>query len=379
MSGRSRRIAGVMSGTSADGLDVALVEFGRAPSWRWRLLGFRHAGYTPRERRAILELAGGSGGVAEAARLDRWLGERIGRAVLAACRQTRLNPERLDLVASHGQTVFHAGRQATLQVGDAATIAAITGRPVVANFRAADIAQGGEGAPLVPWVDWRLYTHRRRYRAALNLGGIANLTLLPPLAGAEDVVGFDTGPGNMALDALMQQLSHGQQSFDRNGDLGAQGKVDERLLSHLLRHAFFRRPPPKSAGREQFGEAYVSQVRRQAGGMKAADLMATLVALTAASVARGLAQSGRAGAGAEVVVSGGGVRNRALMQALAAAAPEWRWLRSEALGVPSQAKEAIAFAFLGEAHLRGVPANLPRVTGARRAVLLGSYTPGPPW
>ncbi|HUX68474.1 MAG TPA: anhydro-N-acetylmuramic acid kinase [Terriglobales bacterium] len=373
---RERVVAGVMSGTSADGLDVALVRIA-APGWGWQLLGFHHARYAARDRRAILAVAEGKATVAELARLDVWLGRRIGEAVLEAARLAGLCPARPDVIASHGQTVFHQGRVATLQVGDAATIAAVAGVPVVSDFRSADIAAGGEGAPLVPWADWRLLTHRRRYRVALNLGGIANLTLLPPRAQPAQVLGFDTGPGNMALDACMQQFSGGRRPFDAWGGLASSGRANAALLRRLLRHPFFRRRPPKSAGREQFGAAYVAEVVGQAPRLAGADVMATLVALTAETVAAGLRGAGPEALAGEVIVSGGGVHNRALMAALQAAAPGCRWLTSDQVGVPAQAKEAIAFALLGEAHLRGEPGNLPSVTGAARAVVLGSFTPAP--
>lgn len=368
----SRLVAGVMSGSSADGVDVALVRIG--PRWQWELIGFEHTPFLPRDRAAILRVAAGEATLAELARLDVWLGRRIGEAVLGAVRAAGRGA-RPELIACHGQTVYHQGRVATLQVGDAATVANLTGVAVVSDFRSADIAAGGEGAPLVPWVDWRLFTHRHRYRAVLNLGGIANLTLLPPGARAAEVMGFDTGPANMALDAFMAMASGGRLGYDRDGRLARQGKVNRRWLTHLLAHRYFVRHPPKSAGREQFGADFVRQALRHAPRLRQADGMATLVALTAETVAQGLRRAGRTGV--EVIVSGGGTENQALMESLTRAAPGCTWLRPEQFGIPSQAKEALAFAFLGEAHHRGVAANLPQVTGADRAVVLGSYTPTP--
>ncbi|MGH9468702.1 MAG: anhydro-N-acetylmuramic acid kinase [Terriglobales bacterium] len=356
------RIAGVMSGTSADGVDVAVVRIGAG--WRWKLEGFHHAAYSPRERSAILAAASGRATAPALAELHVAIGRRVAQAV----RATRATP--LDAVASHGQTVFHAGRRATLQLGDPATIAALTGVPVISDFRAADIAQGGEGAPLVPWADLWLFGHPRRFRAVLNLGGIANLTLLPPGRDPAAVSGFDTGPANMPLDSLMQLASGGRQAYDRNGAYAASGEADSRLLAALQRHPFFRRPPPKSCGREQFGAPYVAAILRRYPRLARADVMATLVRLIAWSIARQLPPDTT-----EVIVAGGGVRNRTLMRALAAAEPAVRWLHSGELGVPAQAREAMAFALLGAAHLRRVPANVPAVTGARRAVVLGSFTP----
>ncbi|HEY7856582.1 MAG TPA: anhydro-N-acetylmuramic acid kinase [Terriglobales bacterium] len=356
-------VAGVMSGTSADGVDVAIVNVGRA--YRARLLALRHTAYTPSERAAVLEACSGRASTAEMARLDVALGRRMAAAVTAAAKG-----QRLDLIACHGQTVFHQGRVATLQLGNAAAIAARTGVAVVSDFRSADIAQGGEGAPLVPFADYHWFRHRGRYRVCLNLGGIANLTLIPPSAQLNDVIGFDTGPANMALDGLMARITAGRKRFDPAGALAAQGTVNQKLLTRLMSHPFIRRRPPKSAGREQFGEAFLATLPE----LPPADLMATLVAFTAQSVARALPKS----EGVEVIASGGGVHNRALMQALRQAAPKCVWRTSDQLGVPTQAKEAMAFAILGAAHLRRVPANLPRVTGARRAVILGAHTPAPP-
>jgi anhydro-N-acetylmuramic acid kinase len=290
--------------------------------------------------------------------------------VLAACRRHHV---RVDAVASHGQTIFHQGRRATLQVGDAATIAALTGCAVISDFRTADIAQGGEGAPLVPWADWRLFGDRRQWRVCLNLGGIANLTFLPPGRTPEQVWGFDTGPGNMACDALMQQISGGRQAYDRNGVMARRGMPSPTLLRALLQHRYFRRRAPKSCGREQFGAAWVGELRGRWPRVQVDDLMATLVELTAESVARGLRQAPPC----TVIVAGGGGRNRALMDALRRRAPGHSFAPSDDYGVPAQAREAIAFALLGAAHLRQEPANLPRVTGARRRVVLGSLTPKP--
>jgi anhydro-N-acetylmuramic acid kinase len=357
-----------MAGTSADGVDVALVSVGSG--WKWELRGFEHYRFAAGLRARILEVAGGGGNAAAIAGLSVDLGRRIGLAVLAACRRHQV---RVEAVASHGQTVFHQGRRATLQIGDAATIAALTGCAVISDFRAADIAQGGEGAPLVPWADWRMFGDRREWRVALNLGGIANLTFLPPGKSAAGVWGFDTGPGNMACDALMREISAGRQSYDRNGLMAGKGRCNQALLRALLRHPYFRRRPPKSCGREQFGAAWVAQLRRRWPRLAAEDLLATLVELTAAAVAQGL----RHAPPCTVIVAGGGVRNRTLMAALARRAPGFRFAASDEFGVPAQAREAMAFALLGAAHLRGEPANLPRVTGARRAVVLGSLTPHP--
>jgi anhydro-N-acetylmuramic acid kinase len=362
-------LAGVMAGTSADGLDVALVSVGSGREWE--LLGFEHFGFGKGLRERVLAVAGGSGNAEAIAKLSVDLGRRIGLGVLAACRRHRV---RVEAVASHGQTIFHQGRRASLQIGDAATIAAVTGRPVISDFRSADIAQGGEGAPLVPWADWRLFGHAREWRVALNLGGIANLTFLPPGRTPAGVWGYDTGPGNMACDTLKQQISCGRQSYDRNGVMALRGVADEAVLRALLQDSYFRRRAPKSCGREQFGADYVGGLRRRWPRLQGEDLMATLVELTAETVTRGL----KAAPPCTVMVAGGGWRNRALREALRRRASGYSFMSSDDFGVPTQAREAMAFALLGAARLRGEPANLPRVTGARRAVVLGSLTAAPP-
>jgi len=357
-----------MAGTSADGVDVALVRVG--PRWECELRGFAHFGFGRGLRERILSVAAGEGNAEAIAKLGVDWGRRVGAAVRAACRRHRV---RVDAVASNGQTIFHQGRRATLQIGDAATIAALTGCAVISDFRTADIAQGGEGAPLVPWADWRLFGDRREWRVALNLGGIANLTFLPPGRTPAGVWGFDTGPGNMACDALMREISGGQQSYDRNGVIACRGTPDPALLRALLQHPYFRRRAPKSCGREQFGADYVAQIRRRWPRLAPEDLMAMLVELTAETVARGLRQAPPC----TVIVAGGGGHNRALMDALRRRAPGYSFAPSDDYGVPAQAREAMAFALLGVAHLRRQPANLPRVTGARRQVVLGSLTPKP--
>lgn len=365
-------IAGVMTGTSADGIDVALVEVNAR--WQWQLHGHWRRDFSPMERKCLLALAGGAGAPADLAHAHVRLGAAIGAAVIAACRELHVPLARLSAVASHGQTVYHEGGVVSLQIGDPARIAAAVGTPVISDFRAADIAAGGQGAPLVPWADQLLFAAPGQYRIALNLGGIANLTLLPPRGLP---MAFDTGPANMACDALMASLSRGRQAFDRNGRLAAAGHVARPILAELLRDPYFRRRPPKSCGREQFGAAFVAALRQRHPSASGADLMATLVELTARTVARGVARGGRAALNAEIIPAGGGVNNPTLMHALARLAPGLRWRRAEEFGVPAQAREALAFALLGAAHLRGVPANLPSATGARRAVVLGSLTPRP--
>src|SRR3990167_5056697 len=270
------RVLGLMSGTSADGIDVALVRVsGRGRRTRARLEKFCTFPCPARVRRAVLRVANANRqpvlSVAEISQLHFLLGELYAEAVARACRRFRFPLKRIELIGCHGQTVYHqparemfAGRRiaSTLQLGEAQVLAERTGIPVVANFRPRDLAAGGQGAPLVPFVDYLLYHHPQRGRVALNIGGIANVNVIPAGARPEKVIAFDTGPGNMVIDAVVERLTRGRQRFDRNGALAARGRELEPLLRRLLRHPYFRRRPPKSTGREEFGQAYAEKVLR---------------------------------------------------------------------------------------------------------------------
>lgn len=348
-----------MSGTSLDGIDVAIVEIiGR----RIRTMGFRSTPYPRVTRLALL----GELDAARISRLNFYLGELYANAVIKAIKL--FGP--VDLIGCHGQTIFHEGGANTLQIGEAAVLAERTGVPVVSNFRARDIAAGGEGAPLVPYVDFLLFRHATRTRVALNIGGIANITIIPPAARPEDVIAFDTGPGNMVIDALVREFTQGRTHYDRDGLIAASGVINHELLRHLLRDPYYRRRAPKSAGREQYGAAFVERLKQAEPSFP--NLIATATALTAATIARALsgAPSG------DLIVSGGGVHNRQLMAQLAAFLPQMNIATSAEYGVDPDAKEAVAFAVLAHETWRKKPANLPSATGARRPVLLGTITPG---
>jgi anhydro-N-acetylmuramic acid kinase len=348
------RVAGVMSGTSLDGIDVAVVEIaGR----RIETVGFQSTRYSASMRAAILAVSDAATQTAAISRLNFQLGELYARAVLRAVRRFGA----VKLVGCHGQTIYHEGGANTLQIGEAAVIAERTGVPVVSNFRARDIAAGGQGAPLVPFVDYLLFRHRTRTRIALNIGGIANITAIPAGAPAEKVVAFDTGPGNMAIDALAPP-------YDRGGKIAARGRVNAALLRELMRDPYYRRKPPKSAGREQYGAAFVERLRR--AGLPLEDLVATATVLTAATIALAVRQFGPA----ELIASGGGVHNPQIMAHLAGFLPDAAISTSTDHGIDADAKEAIAFAVLAYETWRGRPANLPSATGARRAVVLGDIT-----
>ena len=339
----------MMSGTSLDGIDVAIVEIlGR----RVQPVAFRCFPYPAKTRAALLNIRT----VAEVSRLNFQLGELYAKAVLAATEGSR--PE---LIGLHGQTIYHEGGN-TLQIGEAAVVAERTGIPVISNFRERDIAAGGQGAPLAPFADYLLFRHPRRRRVALNIGGIANITVIPPGATPEQVIAFDTGPGNMVIDALAPP-------YDRNGRMARSGAVRQDLLAKLLRHPYFARKPPKSAGREQFGTEFAAKLA--AARCPIQDLVATAMELTAQTIADSIRPYGPA----ELIASGGGVHNRTLMDRIAALLPGVKLQTTAAFGIDPDAKEAIAFAMLAYESWHKRPGNLPSATGARRAVILGKTTP----
>jgi anhydro-N-acetylmuramic acid kinase len=347
-----------MSGTSLDGIDVAIVEVrGR----RIRTIGFQSTPYSAATRAAILAVSDAVTHTAAISRLNFQLAELYARAVSRAVRRFGA----VELIGCHGQTIYHEGRSNTLQLGEPAVLAERTGAPVVADFRARDIAAGGQGAPLVPYVDYLLFRHATRTRIALNIGGIANITVIPPGAAPEDVVAFDTGPGNMVIDALAREMG---QPYDRGGRIAASGRVDTALLDELLRDPYYRSRPPKSAGREQYGAAFVGRLK--ATKLPLRDLIATATVLTAATIAMGIG-----GRGGDLIISGGGVHNPEITAHLAGFLPNVRISSSTDHGIDADAKEAIAFAVLAHETWRQKPSNLPSATGARRAVVLGSITP----
>jgi anhydro-N-acetylmuramic acid kinase len=368
-----------MSGTSLDGIDVAIVEVaGR----RIETVGFQTTAYSEAVRKAILGSAAGLGrrcfpsnpkptageGRRRYSALNFELGELYARAVLRAVR--RFGP--VELIGCHGQTIYHQGGAHTLQIGEAAVIAERTGVPVVSNFRARDIAAGGQGAPLVPFVDYLLFRHPRRTRIALNIGGIANITVIPAGAKREQVTAFDTGPGNMVVDALTRGFSKGKLLFDRGGRIAQSGNINRALLDKMLADPYYCKRPPKSAGREQYGAEFVARMKE--AGLPLRDLIATAAVLTAASIAMGVRSAHPAGP-TDLIVSGGGAHNLQIMAHLAAFLPGIAISTSTDHGIDADAKEAIAFAVLAYQTWRGKPANLPSATGARRSVILGNITP----
>ena len=355
------RIAGIMSGTSLDGIDVAIVDIrGRSVE----TVAFRSTPYSNRIRQAILAISNTSTTTAAIARLHFELGEEYAHAAI------RTGLDGVELIGCHGQTIYHESGVATLQIGEASVIAERTGIPVVSDFRPADIAAGGKGAPLVPFVDYLLFRHPRRHRVALNIGGIANITSIPAGAAADQVIAFDTGPGNMAIDALVGEHTAGRQRYDRNGSLAARGKVNQVALDALLVDPYYAQKPPKTAGREQYGKEFVA--RLLASGVPVLDLITTATVLTSATVAVGIRRF--AAETGDLIVSGGGAHNPEIMAHLAAFLPRFSIATSADYGIDIDAKEAIAFAILAHETWRRRTSNLPSATGARHPALLGKLT-----
>jgi anhydro-N-acetylmuramic acid kinase len=374
-----------MSGTSADGVDAALVEWPDGPATRpFRLRAHVHEAFAPELQDRIHALAAGrvpgAHVLRELATLDVLLGERFAAAALAAAAAAGVALDAIDAVASHGQTVaHHPEARATLQIGDPSVIAERTGLATVADFRPRDLAAGGEGAPLAPFFHLAAFGDPGESRLVLNLGGIANVTWLPRGGDPDAVIAFDVGPANALLDGVVRAQTEGRERMDRDGARARRGRVDAALLAGLLDDDFLRRPPPKSTGRERYGLAEAEALAREwrAAGRAEEDLVATLVAFTSRSISmacedflEGSSSLGR------LLVGGGGARNPAVLDALRGDLPGVPVETFEAAGVPSDAAEAMAFSLLGRNALLGLPNHLPRCTGAARAGVLGEIAPG---
>ena len=375
-------VAGVMSGTSADGINVALVRISGSGSLR--IIGHAEFPYPKNVRKAVLNAMNATTArVGDLARLNFLLGELYAEAVLATQKQFS---KRVDLVGCHGQTLYHQGLSklflgrkiaTTWQTGEGAILAQRLSVPVVSDFRPADMAAGGKGAPLVPFLDFQLFRHATQGRIAQNIGGIANLTAIPAGAAAKDVIAFDTGPGNMVIDALAQRLLN--KPYDRDGEAAGSGMVLEKVLAKLLGAKFFSEPPPRTAGREEFGREFVAAFVRACGRARNVDVLCTATALTAQSIAISIQRfvlPKKAAKYHGLIVSGGGLRNATLIAMLSnAVAPLGLALRSsDEFGLPSEAKEAAAFALLAYETWHHRPSNMPSATGAKRPVVLGKIS-----
>ncbi len=368
-------VIGLMSGTSVDGIDTALVDIqGTTTDLKVALIAGDTYPYPPALRQQILDVcAGAKLSMAELAELD----DAIAHCFATAAQYIQTD-QPAELIGSHGQTVFHRPAQPrqlgySQQLGRGAVIAQKTGLRAIDNFRAADIAAGGQGAPLVPKIDAYLLSDQHSHLCIQNIGGIGNCTYLPPRSQAnweEQVTGWDTGPGNSLIDLAVQELSQGQKTYDQDGDWAAQGTINRDLVNHWLQQEYFRTAPPKSTGRELFGREYLQACQQDASQLKAADFLATITDLTAASIANSY-QHFLPRLPDRVLLCGGGAHNRFLMQCLQDRLPTAQVTTTAAAGLNSDFKEAIAFAVLAYWRWHKIPGNLPRVTGASAAVLLG--------
>jgi anhydro-N-acetylmuramic acid kinase len=385
-------VLGMMSGTSADGIDVALARIsGAPPNLNAKLLGHTSNKFPAALREEILRVAEQhavcSGSLSQ---LNFRLGEIFADAALAACRRFRVPPSKIALIGSHGQTIFHQGlpskyfgspTASTLQTGEASVIAARTGITTVGDFRPADIALGGQGAPLVPYVDYLLYRHAKLGRVSLNLGGIANVTVLPPAARPHQIRAFDTGPANMLIDALVSHFTRGRQRFDDNAHLAVKGRSIPALLDQLLRDSYLKIAPPKSTGREYYGHACVKKLLALGRRYRARpnDLIRAATFFTALSIVDALNRFVlRKTKIHQLIVSGGGAHNPLILAQLSVALPGIEVLPSSQFGIIGDAKEAFAFALLAYETFHRRPANLPSATGARGPAILGKISYAPP-
>jgi anhydro-N-acetylmuramic acid kinase len=384
------RVLGMMSGTSADGIDVALVRIsGAPPAIAAMFEGHHHVRFPAPVREAILRLANGAPTTtAEISQLNFLLGEEFARAAIAACKKWRVPLRQISLIGSHGQTIFHQGVAAgflgrrvasTLQIGEPSIIAERTGVATIGDFRPADMAAGGQGAPLVPFVDYLLYRDARIGRVALNIGGIANLTVIPAGARPGQLFAFDIGPGNMVIDAIVEIATRGRAHYDRDARLAIRGKLIPALLSKMVREPYLRKRPPKTAGREQFGRAYAEKILAWGKRHHASteDLIRTATVFTSLSIGDALHRFVLPRARVdELIVAGGGARNPLLMAQLAAALPEIEIVPASEFGIPAEAKEAFAFAVMAYEAYHGRANTLPSATGARHAAVMGKLVRG---
>jgi len=392
MTRESSLVLGLMSGTSADAIDVALARISSVPPrLNAKLLNHTSINFPPQLRKEILRVAEQQPvSTGDLSQLNFRLGETLAEAALVACRRFRVATKKIALIGSHGQTIFHQGHPvpyigrrtaSTLQIGEPAIIAARTGITTIADFRPADIAQGGQGAPLVPYADYLLYRHERLGRVSLNLGGVANITVIPASAKPSQILAFDTGPANMLIDALVARFTHDRQRYDKDARMAQQGRSIPALLDELMRDPYLKLPPPKSTGREYYGHAYLEKFLRLGRRHKAKpnDLIRAATIFTALSIVDALNHFVLPKTKIhQLIVAGGGAHNPLILAQLAAALPQIEIVRSAQLGVPEDAKEAFAFAILAYETFHRRPSNLPSATGARRPAILGKISYAPP-
>lgn len=381
----ARIIVGLMSGTSADGVDASIVKIrGHSLGSEIGLIHHYHYEY-PREIRELIHRLFDfeKASISFLSNMNFLLGEIFAKVALEAIKGAGLSKDQVDLIASHGQTVFHSPYpqelenfqvRSTLQIGEGAIIAERTGITTICDFRVRDMAVGGQGAPLVPFADWILFTSNELNRGILNIGGIANITILPKNADIDDIIAFDTGPGNMVIDEIVRIISKGVLNYDINGDIARRGKVSDKLLETALSHPYFAISPPKTTGREVFGKSFSIALYEKGKtlGLKDEDIVSTATALTATAIAQSICQFNID----ELVIGGGGAYNSYLVEMIANLLPKVKIKAHEDFGIPNQAKEALAFAILANEVVFNSPNNVPRATGANKRVVLGKIIPG---
>lgn len=377
------RVAGIMSGTSVDGVDAAVVDIDTDGV---NLRAFEMFPYSKSLRNSIFQLFNPeTSRVDDICHLNFALGEVFADSVIKLCQMNDIPLESIDLIGSHGQTIYHnpKGRlfknkkiRSTLQIGEPSVITERTGITTVADFRPRDMAAGGHGAPLVPYADFVLFADRKKHRVIQNIGGIANLTYLPPACKVTDIIAFDTGPGNMIIDGIISRLTKGKKRYDPNGKMAAKGEPDEDLLLQLMEHSFIRRKPPKTTGREEFGDSLCEDLHAEVLSINISpeDLLATVTAFTATSIARSYKRF-LPKMPDEVILCGGGANNSTLVNMLKAKLNNITVLKTDDFGINSDAKEAVSFAILAYAAINGLPNNVPSATGASKQVVTGKIIP----
>lgn len=379
------KVVGLISGTSVDGIDAALCEItGAPPALEARILhAISHPYPDEVQKRALRAIQPDSADTVELCELNAALGEQFAAAALAVIASAGLQPGEVDLIGSHGQTVWHQVDEdgcvsSTLQLGEASIIAERTGITTVANFRPRDVAAGGQGAPLTSYADWLLLRAPDAWRAVQNIGGIGNVTFLPPLSDTTSApLAFDTGPGNALMDSAIERITGGAAHFDRDAALASQGTVDAGWLADLLRHPYYERRPPKTTGRELFSPEMAADLLAEgrARGLDDASILATLAALTAATIADAYQRFAPAPI-ADVILGGGGARNPLLVSMLRERLAPAEVKTHEDIGVDSFNKEALVFALLAHETWHHRPGTHPALTGAHHASVLGQITPG---
>ncbi|MFS0688645.1 anhydro-N-acetylmuramic acid kinase [Sporosarcina sp. 179-K 8C2 HS] len=383
------RVCGLMSGTSLDGLDIAVADFSYDEGKvRHELVHFVTVPYEDELKKELHKLMDLAAPLHLVSSMNMFLGEIYANSLIEVLQVAGIGMETIDLISSHGQTIWHEpevepnrsyARPNTMQIGDIAVLAERTGKTVIGDFRTRDMAAGGQGAPLVPFADQVLFQSETSGRILLNIGGIANLTVLPRVGSEQSIVAYDTGPGNMVIDACVAKLTGGQKSFDKDGELAKGGTVDNEWLDHLVSHDYFAAPAPKSTGRELFGAAFFKTFWAEGDerGQSATDKIATATMLTAKTIATEIQRYIQSHDVKEVIVSGGGVHNRTLLGFLKAQLPDdLKFMTTDDLGIDADAKEAFVFALLGYLGIHKMPNSLPAATGAERATIMGKIAWG---